>query len=276
MGLKTPEEKAAKKARKLAEAAAESGTADDAPESPAPKKAKKEKKDKSNDMSEADAKAAKKAAKKAAAAAEEAAEEPVAPKAAAAAPAAGFDGVKSVFCTNLAWSIDENSLKELFAEQGEVTSVKLIKDRDTDRFKGMAIAEFANAEQAQAAIAAHNETEVAGRNMYCRLDNPKPKTEGKKYEARPLKPKPAGGCKLYCGNLSYKIDEAAVHAFFAPTTISSIRWVTDRESGDFKGCGFIDAATTEEADAAMLKQGEDLLGRPIRLDWAEDRPKREY
>ena len=73
--------------------------------------------------------------------------------------------------------------------------------------------------------------------------------------------------------MSYDIDDAAVRAFFDPLTLNSIRWVTDRNSGDFKGCGFVEFATTEEADSGMAKQGEQLMGRAIRLDWAEDKPK---
>ena len=86
--------------------------------------------------------------------------------------------------------------------------------------------------------------------------------------------KPEGCCKLYCGNLSYDIDDAALRAFFEPLALSAIRWVTDRETGDFKGCGFAEFASTEDADQAFLKQGQVLMSRPVRLDWAEDKPKK--
>ena len=154
-----------------------------------------------------------------------------------------------------------------------MASIKWIEDRDTGRFKGMGVVDFESAAAAAKAVETCNETEVAGRTMYCRLDNPKPKSDKPKREPRPLKPKPEGGCKVYCGNLSYDIDDAAIRAFFDPLTLNSIRWVTDRNTGDFKGCGFVEFAKTEDADAGMLKQGEQLMGRPIRLDWAEDKPK---
>mmetsp|Transcript_29006 Transcript_29006/g.93845 ORF Transcript_29006/g.93845 Transcript_29006/m.93845 type:complete len:332 (-) Transcript_29006:91-1086(-) len=303
----TKEEKKALKAEKKARKAAEAGVGEDVDEkaakkakkeadgenveSPTPaKKAKKESAEEATpskdvEMSEAEAKAAKKAKKAAKKAAKEAAaeKEEAAPakEEAAAAPAeekaapapAGEGDVKSVFCTNLSWSIDDAALTSHFASAGTVTSIKWIEDRDTGRFKGMGVAEFETAAQAQKAVEACNETEVAGRTMYCRLDNPKPKSDKPKREPRPLKPKPEGGCKLYCGNLSYDIDDAAVRAFFDPLTLNSIRWVTDRNSGDFKGCGFVEFATTEEADSGMAKQGEQLMGRAIRLDWAEDKPK---
>ncbi|KAH8054226.1 hypothetical protein JL722_8957 [Aureococcus anophagefferens] len=247
----TKEEKKALKAEKKARKAAEAGVGEDA------KKESAEEATPSKDveMSEADAKAAKKAKKAAKKAAKEAAaeKEEAAPakEEAAAAPA---------------------EEKAAPAPAGEGRR-QWIEDRDTGRFKGMGVAEFETAAQAQKAVEACNETEVAGRTMYCRLDNPKPKSDKPKREPRPLKPKPEGGCKLYCGNLSYDIDDAAVRAFFDPLTLNSIRWVTDRNSGDFKGCGFVEFATTEEADSGMAKQGEQLMGRAIRLDWAEDKPK---
>ena len=56
--------------------------------------------------------------------------------------------------------------------------------------------------------------------------------------------------------------------------LQAIKWITDKESGDFKGCGFAEFASTEDADQAFLKQGQVLMSRPVRLDWAEDKPKK--
>ena len=151
------------------------------------------------------------------------------------------------------------------------TGIKWIEDRDTGKFKGMGVLEFADAATALKAVEMKNETEVLGRTMYCRLDKPKPKSD---RPVRQPKAKPEGCCKLYCGNLSYDIDDAALRAFFEPLALSAIRWVTDRETGDFKGCGFAEFASTEDADQAFLKQGQVLMSRPVRLDWAEDKPKK--
>ena len=273
MGSKTPEEKAAKKAKKEAKAAKLAAAAPAATtpvdDKVAKKAAKKEKKRKAAEAAEApgDDKAAKKAAKTAKKETEPA---PAAEPAAAPAAPAGEGEIKSVFCTNLAWAIDDDAIKAHFADAGEILKTKWIEDRDTGKFKGMGVLEFADQATAEKAVAAKNETEVLGRTMYCRLDKPKPKSDRPIREA---KPKPDGCMKLYCGNLSYDIDDAAIQAFFAPNLPSDIHWLTDRESGDFKGCGFCRFDSTETADAAFLKNGQVLMSRPIRLDWAEDKPK---
>ena len=280
---KTPEEKAAKKAKKAAKAAKLAAKAQgDAtpPLSPADEKAarKAAKKEKKKRKAEAEAaaaapaddKAARKAAKKAKKEAKAAAAAAEAPAEAPPTPSNG-DEVKSVFCTNLAWAIDDDAIKQHFADAGDILRIKWIEDRDTGKFKGMGVLEFSDGATALKAVEMKNETEVLGRTMYCRLDKPKPKSD---RPVRQPKAKPEGCCKLYCGNLSYDIDDAALRAFFEPLALSAIRWVTDRETGDFKGCGFAEFASTEDADEAFKKQGQVLMSRPVRLDWAEDKPRK--
>merc|ERR1719273_704607 len=94
--------------------------------------------------------------------------------------------------------------------------------------------------------------------------------------------RPAGGtkvelkgttCRVFVGNLSYDIDDEKCKEFFKeigePTDIF---WLTDRESGEFKGCGFLTFASPEIADKAVEEMaGKDLMGRTLKIDWAEDR-----
>ena len=41
-----------------------------------------------------------------------------------------------IYVGNLPWSIDDDGLKQLFEEHGEVSSAKVIKDRETNRSRG--------------------------------------------------------------------------------------------------------------------------------------------
>ena len=71
-----------------------------------------------------------------------------------------------LYVGNLPFSADEDSVRELFAQDGrEVTEVKLITDRDTGRARGFGFVEMANSEQADAAIAALNGTSMDGRDL---------------------------------------------------------------------------------------------------------------
>jgi len=67
----------------------------------------------------------------------------------------------------------EDSIKELFEKFGEVVSVKIIKDRDTERSKGFGFVEMENKEEGEAAIAKLNDTEVEGRNIKVNVARPR-------------------------------------------------------------------------------------------------------
>jgi len=79
--------------------------------------------------------------------------------------------------------------------------------------------------------------------------------------------------KVFVGNLSYDIDDEKIKEFFKDIgELTDIFWLTDRESGDFKGCGFLTFESTEAADKACGEMnGKDLMGRGIKIDWAEER-----
>ncbi len=43
---------------------------------------------------------------------------------------------KTIYVGNLPFNVTEDDVRDLFAQFGEVTSVKFIKDRETGRFRG--------------------------------------------------------------------------------------------------------------------------------------------
>ena len=54
-----------------------------------------------------------------------------------------------IFVGSLPWSINNDSLKELFAQYGEVTEAVVIMDRETQKSKGFGFVTFATPESAQ-------------------------------------------------------------------------------------------------------------------------------
>ncbi|MFA6512629.1 MAG: RNA-binding protein, partial [Patescibacteria group bacterium] len=57
-----------------------------------------------------------------------------------------------IFVGSLPWSINNDSLKELFAKYGEVTEAVVIMDRETQKSKGFGFVTFATPESAQKAL----------------------------------------------------------------------------------------------------------------------------
>jgi RNA recognition motif-containing protein len=71
----------------------------------------------------------------------------------------------NIFVGSLPFKIEEADLKELFEAFGEVSSVKIINDRESGRSKGFGFVEMADDEAAKKAIADLNGSEVGGRNI---------------------------------------------------------------------------------------------------------------
>ena len=79
---------------------------------------------------------------------------------------------KSIYVGNLPWDATEDQIQNLFAEYGNVISVKLVSDRDTGRARGFGFVEMDDAD-ASAAIEALDNYSLGGRTL--RVNEAKPK-----------------------------------------------------------------------------------------------------
>jgi RNA recognition motif-containing protein len=82
-----------------------------------------------------------------------------------------FNFFMNLFVAKLSSSTTGEDLQELFSAHGEVTSAKVIVDRETGNSKGFGFVEMANDEEAKAAIAALNETELDGKEIVVKEAN---------------------------------------------------------------------------------------------------------
>ena len=84
----------------------------------------------------------------------------------------------NIYVGNLSWNLKDQDLTDLFTPYGEVTTAKIVIDKFTQRSKGFGFVEMPNDEQAQAAIAQLNGSEVDGRNLVVNESRPKEGGEG--------------------------------------------------------------------------------------------------
>src|SRR5215211_4022692 len=82
----------------------------------------------------------------------------------------------NIYVGNLSWNLKDQDLANMFTPYGEVASAKIVMDKFTQRSKGFGFVEMPNDEQAQAAIAQLNGSEVEGRNLV--VNESRPKEEG--------------------------------------------------------------------------------------------------
>lgn len=78
-----------------------------------------------------------------------------------------------LYVGNLSYSTTEQELHDLFAQAGAVTSVALIKDRDTGRSKGFAFVEMSNQSEAEKAIQMFNDYTLGNRPLKVNAARPK-------------------------------------------------------------------------------------------------------
>ena len=84
------------------------------------------------------------------------------------------------------------------------------------------------------------------------------------------------GKKLYVGNLPYAATEQSLTDKFAAFgTVESAKVITDRDTGQSKGFGFIEMGSDSEAQAAIDSlNGTDYDGRPMKVNEAKPQEKR--
>jgi len=81
-----------------------------------------------------------------------------------------------LYVGNLAYAVRDEDLNQAFGQFGTVTSAKVMMDRDTGRSKGFGFVEMGSDQEAQAAIAALNGKELAGRAMT--VNEARPREDG--------------------------------------------------------------------------------------------------
>ena len=85
-----------------------------------------------------------------------------------------------LYVGNLPFSATDDSLREIFAQAGQVESARIITDRDSGRSKGFGFVEMSTEQEASEAINKFNGTELDGRSLTVN-------------EARPMTPRDGGG-----------------------------------------------------------------------------------
>ena len=85
----------------------------------------------------------------------------------------------NIYVSNLSFNIQDEDLREFFTPYGEVTSAKIIVDKETNRSRGFGFVEMPDNTASRKAIAELNDATVDGRNI-------------KVMEAKPKVDRPSG------------------------------------------------------------------------------------
>lgn len=81
----------------------------------------------------------------------------------------------NIFVGNLPFSTSEDELRDTFGAFGEVSSVKIIVDRETGRSRGFGFVEMPSDQEAQTAIQELDQKDYGGRQI--RVSEARPRQE---------------------------------------------------------------------------------------------------
>src|SRR6202035_2310077 len=81
---------------------------------------------------------------------------------------------------------------------------------------------------------------------------------------------------LFVGNMSFQTTEGDLRALFEPFgQVTRIHIVNDRETGQPRGCAFVEMAKDDEAAKAMSDlNGKEVAGGALRVNEATPKPER--
>ncbi|XP_075647689.1 28 kDa ribonucleoprotein, chloroplastic-like [Castanea sativa] len=174
-----------------------------------------------------------------------------------------------LFVGNLSYDVDSEKLAEVFNQAGVVEIAEVIYNRETDQSRGFGFVTMSTVEEAEKAVDIFHRYDLNGRLLTVNKAAPR----GSRLERPRMND---SSFRIYVGNLPWQVDDARLEQVFSEHgKVVNARVVYDRETGRSRGFGFVTMASeTELNDAIAALDGQSLEGRAMRVNVAEERPRR--
>ena len=193
----------------------------------------------------------------------------------------------TIFVGGLPFDVDEQTIRTFFQDCGEISEIRWGEDKRTGDFKGFCHVEFKESSATEKAVALSG-TNLMGRRLRVDYAAHKEKSAasprrdghdnkgvslGSKFrELAQSSDKPAGCTTVFCGNLAFDMDDQSLRQVMSKCgEIQGVRMATDRETGRFKGFAHVEFVESDATDKAVAMSGNEVMGRPIRIDYAKDK-----
>nr|TKW24654.1 hypothetical protein SEVIR_3G063300v2 [Setaria viridis] len=174
--------------------------------------------------------------------------------------------IKKVYVGGIPYYSSEDDIRSFFEGCGSITAIDCMTFPESGKFRGIAILTFKTDAAAQRALAMDG-ADMGG--FYLKIQPYKHNREKEDFAPKLIE----GYNRTYVGNLPWDITEDDLKKFFSDCKISSIRFGTDKETGDFKGYAHIDFADGTSLAVALKLDQKVIKGRPVRIRCAV--PKKE-
>lgn len=177
------------------------------------------------------------------------------------------ESAKKVYAGGIPYYSTEDDIRSFFEGCGTVTEVDCMSFPESGKFRGIAILSFKTDSAAKRALALDG-ADMGG--FYLKVQ---PYRANRTQKSNFAPEMVEGYNRIYVGNLSWDITEEDLRKLFSDCKVSSIRWGTDKETGDFRGYAHVDFVDSVSLTIALKLDQEVICGRPVRIRCAV--PKRE-
>jgi RNA recognition motif-containing protein len=80
---------------------------------------------------------------------------------------------------------------------------------------------------------------------------------------------------IYVGNIAFSTSEDEIRNLFAPFgEVTSVKFISDRETGRFRGFGFVEMDDNAAREAVQALNGKEVGGRSLKVNEAQEREQR--
>jgi len=185
----------------------------------------------------------------------------------------------NVYVKNLPETLTDDGFKAKFAEFGEITSAKIMRDQN-DKSRGFGFVNFSKHEEAQKAVEALHQKDFDGKTLYvARAQKKKERDEEKKRTREQRKRDNAlrtpQNVNLYIKNIDESCSDADLKKHFEKFgTITSCKVMLD-EKKNSRGFGFVCFSSPEESNKALQEMnGKMIFSKPLYVAIAQSREVR--
>ncbi|KAL9945075.1 hypothetical protein D7B24_005772 [Verticillium nonalfalfae] len=178
---------------------------------------------------------------------------------------------RTVFVQQLAARLRTRELKEFFEKVGPVNEAQIVKDRISQRSKGVGYVEFKSEDTVTQALQLTGQ-KLLGIPIIVQLTEAEKNRQVRTTEAAGTQSNSIPFHRLYVGNIHFNVTEQDLQAVFEPFGELEFVQLQKDDTGRSRGYGFVQYRDAGQAREALEKMnGFDLAGRPIRVGLGNDK-----
>ncbi|KAL4320231.1 hypothetical protein GQ457_18G016580 [Hibiscus cannabinus] len=171
------------------------------------------------------------------------------------------DEVKTIWVGDLTHWMDETYLHGCFSQTGEVSSVKIIRNKQTGQSEGYGFVEFYSRTAAEKVLQSYNGSLMPNTEQPFRLN-------WASFSVNERRPETGSELSIFVGDLAADVTDTILHETFSSRfqSVKGAKVVIDSNTGRSKGYGFVRFGDENERSRAMTEMnGVYCSSRPMRI-----------